>query len=144
MLIHRHHLWNLHQHVHPDCAHPYPHSGSTQQHWPFPKNLVDQGYAYVLLHPGVPCVLWEHYFDDGHKEKINELLRIRARNNITSKATLKILAAEDDIYVAVINDQVTIKMGPRYDMGDLVPSKEEGWRFVLSGRDWAVWEKSAA
>ncbi len=95
----------------------------------------------MLLHPGVPCVLWEHY--EEHKDKINELLRIRARNNITTSSTLKILAAEDDIYVASIDDRVTIKMGPRYDMGDLVPSKEEGWRFVLSGSGWAVWEKNA-
>ena len=26
---------------------------------------VEQGYAYILTHPGVPCVYWKHYFDWG-------------------------------------------------------------------------------
>lgn len=27
-------------------------TGSTQAHWPFPKDLVGLGYAYILTHPG--------------------------------------------------------------------------------------------
>ncbi len=26
---------------------------------------VEQAYAYILTHPGVPCVYWKHYFDWG-------------------------------------------------------------------------------
>ena len=26
---------------------------------------VEQGYAYILTHPGVPCVYWKHYFEWG-------------------------------------------------------------------------------
>lgn len=38
---------------------------------------------------------------------------------------------------------VTIKMGPRYDMGDLLPKEEEGWKFAVSGNDFGIWEKTA-
>lgn len=37
--------------------------------------------------------------------------------------------------------RVTVKLGPRYDMGDLAPSEEEGWKRTLKGGDWAIWEK---
>jgi hypothetical protein len=30
---------------------------STQNHWPFPKDKVAQGYAYILSHPGEAAVL---------------------------------------------------------------------------------------
>ena len=44
------------------------------QHWPFPSEHVMLGYAYILTHPGVPCILWEHYFDWKLSEQIDELV----------------------------------------------------------------------
>jgi hypothetical protein len=41
------------------------------------------------------------------------------------------------MYVAVIDDRVTLKMGPRYDMGCHLPREAQGWKFVASGKDWA-------
>ena len=32
-------------------------TGSTQALWPFPSDKVMQGYAYILTHPGVPCIV---------------------------------------------------------------------------------------
>jgi len=32
-------------------------TGSTQGHWPFPGDKVMQGYAYILTHPGTPCIV---------------------------------------------------------------------------------------
>ena len=37
---------------------------------------------------------------------------------------------------------MTVKLGPRCDMGDLLPKEDDGWKFVMSGKDWAVWEKT--
>ena len=54
------------------------HAGSTQQHWPFPKGKEETGYAYILTHPGIPCVLWENYFDDGKKDIIDKLIKLRS------------------------------------------------------------------
>ena len=67
---------------------------------------------------------------------------LRRRAGIRADSKLEILAAEHDMYVARIGN-VMIKMGPRYDIGDLAPSKEE-WRKVQTGQDYAVWEKIEA
>jgi alpha-amylase len=32
-------------------------TGSTQNSWPFPSDKVMQGYAYILTHPGTPCIV---------------------------------------------------------------------------------------
>lgn len=32
-------------------------TGSTQHMWPFPSDKVMQGYAYILTHPGIPCIV---------------------------------------------------------------------------------------
>ena len=32
-------------------------TGSTQAMWPFPSDKVMQGYAYILTHPGIPCIV---------------------------------------------------------------------------------------
>ena len=31
---------------------------STQQHWPFPGDKTMVGYAYIMTHPGIPCIFW--------------------------------------------------------------------------------------
>ena len=38
--------------------------------------------------------------------------------------------------------RVTLKLGPRYDMGDKLPSEQEGWKFALGGDDFGIWEKN--
>ena len=37
--------------------------------------------------------------------------------------------------------QVFVKLGPRYDLGDQCPQEKDGWKFALSGPDFAIWEK---
>lgn len=49
-------------------------SGEAQEHHEhdsFANNWqTEQGYAYLLTHPGVPCVYWKHYFEWG-KDLLN-------------------------------------------------------------------------
>ena len=54
---------------------PWP-AGSTQKHWPWPSDYVLLGYAYILTHPGVPTVFYEHMYDWGHEhhDKIAQLV----------------------------------------------------------------------
>ena len=52
-------------------------TGSTQRHWPFPSGKEETGYAYIMTHPGIPCILWEHYFDYGKADVINQLIALR-------------------------------------------------------------------
>ncbi|PNH11658.1 Alpha-amylase type B isozyme [Tetrabaena socialis] len=119
-------------------------TGSTQQHWPFPADYMAAGYAYILTHPGIPCVFWDHLFTWGEELTgvISSLAALRRRAGVVSDSKLEILAADSDMYVARVADSLVIKLGPRGDMGSLVPSEAEGWKFAMSGKDWAVWEKT--
>ena len=63
-------------------------AGSTQRHWPFPQGKEETGYAYILSHPGIPCILWEHYFDDGKKEVIDKLIALRHAHSPCSEPVL--------------------------------------------------------
>jgi alpha-amylase len=40
--------------------------------------LIEAGYAYIITHPGVPCIFWDHYFTWGDKVQntINTLLKV--------------------------------------------------------------------
>ncbi|KAG2426720.1 hypothetical protein HYH02_014760 [Chlamydomonas schloesseri] len=119
-------------------------TGSTQQHWPFPNEYVGAGYAYLLTHPGIPSIFWDHVFEWGEplRAEIAALTDLRRRAGLHSESGLEVLAAEPDMYVARVGGRVTVKLGPRYDMGGLLPKEAEGWKFVSSGKDWAVWEKA--
>ena len=37
---------------------------------------------------------------------------------------------------------VTVKLGPRVELGSLLPAKDDGWALVMAGQDWAVWERA--
>ncbi|XP_030460571.1 alpha-amylase-like [Syzygium oleosum] len=113
-------------------------TGSTQKSWPFPSEKVMQGYAYILTHPGVPSIFYDHFFDWGLKEEIGKLTAIRARNGINEKSSVKILAADSNLYVAKIDGGVIVKIGPKFEVGDLVPPN---YQIATSGQDYCVWEK---
>ncbi|KAH7296165.1 hypothetical protein KP509_26G011800 [Ceratopteris richardii] len=40
-------------------------TGSTQAHWPFPPEHVVKGYVYILTHPGLPMVFYDHFYEWG-------------------------------------------------------------------------------
>ncbi|KAL6661644.1 hypothetical protein ACP70R_001028 [Stipagrostis hirtigluma subsp. patula] len=114
-------------------------TGSTQKLWPFPSDKVMQGYAYILTHPGIPCIFYDHMFDWGLNHEITILAEIRSRNGIHPGSKLEILKAEGDVYVAMIDGKVITKLGPRMDVGNLIPS---GFHAVAKGNNYCVWEKS--
>ncbi|KAI5081970.1 hypothetical protein GOP47_0001713 [Adiantum capillus-veneris] len=115
-------------------------TGSTQQHWPFPRDKVMQGYAYILTHPGIPCIFFDHFYEWGLKDEIVNLIHIRKQNNIRANSNVSILAAEHDVYVAAIDDRVVMKIGPRFDIGDLAPNPDE-WEVASVGQEYCVWKK---
>ncbi|XVF64055.1 hypothetical protein PTKIN_Ptkin09bG0136200 [Pterospermum kingtungense] len=102
-------------------------TGSTQNQWPFPSDKVMQGYAYILTHPGVPSI-----------DEITKMVAIRNRNGINPTSTVTILASEAELYVASIDDKIIMKIGPKMDLGNLVPSN---YQLATSGESYAVWEK---
>jgi hypothetical protein len=119
-------------------------TGSTQRHWPFPCMKKLEGYAYVLTHPGIPTVFWEHFFEDSEELKagIKTLMQLRKRTGIVSSSQISILTAKHDQYVADVQGQqgmVRVKLGPKHEMGDKTP--KDDWKQVLKGVDFCVWEK---
>ncbi len=112
-------------------------TGSQQSHWPFPGDKVMQGYAYILTHPGIPCVFWEHVYDWNLRHPIKKLITIRKKYGIHNGSTLKIVKAEHGLYAAIIDDRVALKLG----WVDWEPG--EGFEFLESGDKYAVWGKKA-
>lgn len=64
---------------------------------------------------------------------------MRSRNGIHAGSKLDILAAEGDLYVAKIDDKVIVKIGSRYDVGNLIPSD---FHPIAHGNNYCIWEKS--
>lgn len=119
-------------------------TGSTQCHWPFPPHKVMLGYVYILTHPGIPCIFYDHFFDWGLGEKITELVAIRRRNNIRGNSRCTILVADGDLYMVSIDDnKLIVKIGPRFDIGGLAPSSQD-FDIVAVGHEYCVWEKKSS
>ncbi|HDS84756.1 MAG TPA: alpha-amylase, partial [Phycisphaerales bacterium] len=53
------------------------------------------------------------------------------------ESAVNILAAQTDLYAAVIDDKIALKLGP-------APWQPEGdgWQTALDGQDFAVWSRS--
>ncbi|KAL6656132.1 hypothetical protein ACP70R_006958 [Stipagrostis hirtigluma subsp. patula] len=114
-------------------------TGSTQKMWPFPADKLMQGYAYILTHPGIPCIFYDHTFDGKLKQEISSLAAVRRRNGINAGSKLRIMVAESDLYVAMVDERVIAKIGPRFDVGNVIPSD---FRVAARGDSYCVWERS--
>lgn len=111
-------------------------TGSTQGHWPFPSNHVMEGYAYILTHPGMPCVFYDHFYNWGNSihNQIVKLITIRRKQRIHSRSMMKILEAQANLYATVIDDNLCVKLGD----GSWCPSGKD-WALATSGTRYAVW-----
>ncbi|XP_002988323.2 uncharacterized protein LOC9662716 [Selaginella moellendorffii] len=117
-------------------------TGSTQGHWPFPRDKLLQGYAYILTHPGTPVIFYDHFYDFGLRDPIVDLIAARNRTGINCRSPVKIFHANNDGYVAKVGEQLVVKLG-RFDWN---PSKQNdligNWkRSVGQGSDYQVWEE---
>ncbi len=109
-----------------------------QNHWPFPSDKVMQGYAYILTHPGIPCVYWVHFYDWGHGAAIKSLIAARKEKGVTSTSAVNIVAADTSKYAAIITGN-TGSLAMKIGYGSWSPGT--GWTLVNSGTNWAVWKK---
>ncbi|CAO2813702.1 unnamed protein product [Amaranthus hypochondriacus] len=50
------------------------------------------------------------------------------------------MASDPDLYVAMIDQKVIVKIGTKFDTAQLVPSN---YKIVTYGKDYCVWEKQA-
>ncbi|CAE7520500.1 AMY1.4 [Symbiodinium microadriaticum] len=119
-------------------------TGSTQRHWPFPDDKVMMGYAYILTHPGIPSVFWDHIMDwgDEHRKKIASLLKARRDSGIPVDAPVNIQCADDTLYLAEIGQPPALRvaLGPR-------PAGQPDmnyWSHGPNGHGYRVWVKRTA
>jgi len=111
----------------------------------FPRNeKVLQGYAYILTHPGLPCVYWKHYFDWGFGKQIKELIKARKYAGVHSGSYIK-TEVHDGAYVAIVGDKpsesstLIVKIGPGLEFK---PDEDE-WALETSGEGYAVWVRKS-
>ncbi|CAK9036719.1 unnamed protein product [Durusdinium trenchii] len=116
-------------------------TGSTQRHWPFPDDKVLIGYAYILTHPGIPSVFWDHIMEwgDEPRKKIGSLMKARRDAAIPVDAPVNIQCADDTLYLAEIGNPPSLRvaLGPR-------PAGQPDmnyWTNGPSGHGYRVWVK---
>lgn len=124
----------------------------------FTGNNIPVAYAYILTHPGIPCVFAPHYYGGtytkdgitrnygaGYATAINKLMAIRKTTGINAYSHITIDKAEVGLYAAYIKKNasdtepvVAVKIGPY----SWTPSLGTGWVLSASGTDYAVWTKT--
>jgi len=115
-------------------------TGSTQAHWPFPADRVAQGYAYILTHPGTPCVLWDHLFEWGEEVRsaVRNVCAARRAAGVSSRSAVVIHQADAESYCATVGGTLALRLGG----GGWAPSGPE-WRHSCSdgtdGSHFCVW-----
>ena len=103
-----------------------------------------QGYAFILTHPGVPCVYWKHYFEWNRGNEIKALVKARKYAGIHSGSFVKTEVHGND-FVAIVGDKpsdsstLIVKIG--YGWG--FSPDQEVWGLETSGHGYAVWVRKS-
>ena len=140
-------------------------TGSTQKHWFLDPDDVGTAYAFILTHPGFPCVAWQHYFtaeQSGHagdlqyiggatvpgtnktyKAHIDYLINLRKTCGIGYDSTLTVLKAGNSVYAAKItgtSGELVVVIGAD---GVYAPSGNgyDNKHAVYGGTNFTIWQK---
>lgn len=107
---------------------------------------VEQAYAYLLTHPGVPTVYWKHYFDWGPdlRERIRALINARkaAKVHAGSRVHLQDNAGERGVYAAYVegaNGALYVRIGGSDQDWNPADSSYRDYREYAGGTGWKVW-----
>ena len=135
-------------------------TGSTQSHWYINPDGVAPAYAFILTHPGYPCVAWYHYFaasdcpNDSqaqyiggntvsgstltYKEYIKRLIDLRSKLGITDMSSVNVVQADTTRYAA----EVAGSNGFAYVViGTALESAPSGYTEVIKGTNFEVYKK---
>jgi alpha-amylase len=99
-----------------------------------------QGYAFILTHPGIPCVYWKHYFEWNRGNEIKPIIKARKYAGVHSGSYIKTEVHGND-YVAIVGDKssnsstLIVKIG--YGWGFNPDS--DVWGMEAAGPGYAVW-----
>jgi len=96
---------------------------------------IKMGYAYILTHPGTPCVFWDDWTSSATKQAVIDLIAIRKSMGITSGSNLYMNEHTNHLYAATIDNNTAVKIG------NASWSPGTGWTLRTSGNNYAVWTK---
>lgn len=139
-------------------------TGSTQSHWYLDPQDVGTAYAFILTHPGYPCVAWQHYFtyaesgsrvdpeqyiggnevpgtENTYRQHIDYLIDLRQRIGIEYDDVVDEVEKSSNYYAGKItglNGEIVVVIGNGY-----TPSGEgyAGNNPIYAGTNFAIWEK---
>ena len=139
-------------------------TGSTQKHWYLDPADVGTAYAFILTHPGYPCVAWQHYFtyaesgsivdsqqyiggstvpgtSNTYREHIDYLIDLRNRVGIEYDDKVVTTGTTSSCYVGEIvgnNGTLLVKIG---NVTAATGTGYAGNDPIYSGTNFAIWEK---
>ena len=109
---------------------------------------VEQAYAVILTHPGIPCVYWKHYFQWGQdlQSKIKALINARKAAGVNSGSTIDLQdnARQSGIYAARIagtHGDLYVRVGGDDTQWQPSTSNYTDYREYAAGSGWKVWVK---
>jgi alpha-amylase len=107
---------------------------------------VQQAYAYILTHPGVPTIYWKHYFDWGHelRERLKALINARkiADVHAGSQFHTQQNARERGVYAAYVDGRkgaLYVRIGGSDQDWTPAHSNYRDYREYAWGTGWKVW-----
>lgn len=107
---------------------------------------VEQAYAYILTHPGVPTIYWKHYFNWGNdlRERLKVLINARKMANVHggSKFHTQQNARERGVYAAYVEGSkgaLYVRIGGSDREWTPAHSNYRDYREYAWGIGWKVW-----
>lgn len=143
-------------------------TGSTQALWYLDPDDVGTAYAFIMTHPGVPCVAWQHYFtaeesndttvsgnvnqyiggntvpgtSSTYREFISSLIALRAEIGISPASTVSVWSETGTtMYLAQVtgtNGKLVVNLGASYDMS--ANANAASYQLVSSGTNFKIWK----
>jgi alpha-amylase len=107
---------------------------------------VEQAYAVILTHPGIPCVYWKHFFEWGPdlQAKIKALINARkvAGVNSGSQVDMQNNARANGVYAAHVHGthgDLYVRVGGDDTKWQPSDSGFQDYREYAAGSGWRVW-----
>lgn len=143
-------------------------TGSTQALWYIDPDDVGTAYAFILTHPGYPCVAWQHYFTAAesydttvsgnasqyiggntvpgtsltYREFIYSLIKLRAEVGISDSSIVSVWDETDSsMYLAQVtgtNGTLVVNIGAEYDMS--ANANAASYKLAASGTNFKIWK----
>lgn len=100
------------------------------------NDQITMGYAYILTHPGTPCVFWTDWNIASIQSAVKAIISARRKANISSTSSINIVSYSSGLYVAYVNGVLAVKLGTN----SWSPS-DSTFKLYTSGNNYAIWIK---